>query len=192
MLFCLITAAGIIIADQISKLIALYFLPEVGESVNIISGVFSLQHVENRGALAGSFADQRWVFMIVSTIAIVAIIVYIWKAKPQSIWQKLPLAFVLGGGVGNMIDRVFRGSVTDFINFEFLPFPSVSFEDGFSIEITDFPVFNIADCFITVGCIWLVIYLLFVELPVEIKAEKAKKKEQAEGPSEEDNENGKS
>ena len=70
MLFCLITAAGIIIADQISKLIALYFLPEVGESVNIISGVFSLQHVENRGALAGSFADQRWVFMIVSTIAI--------------------------------------------------------------------------------------------------------------------------
>ncbi len=175
MIFCLILAAAIVLADQISKLIVLNTLPAEGDAFEVIKGVFSFCHVENRGALAGSFADQRWVFMSVSAIAIVVIVLYLWKEKPKSLWLKIPLGFILGGGIGNMIDRVFRKSVVDFLNCEFLPFPQFSFQGGFSVTVTDFPVFNIADCFITVGCVMMVVYLMLVELPHEIKEERAKK-----------------
>lgn len=189
MVFCLILAAAIVLADQLSKLWVLSALPSEGQSIEIIKGVFNFTHVENRGALAGSFADQRWVFMSISFVAIVAILWYLWKEKPRSMWLKVPMGFVLGGGIGNMIDRVFRGSVVDFLDCPFMPFPQIGFEGGFSLEITSFPVFNIADCFITVGCVMMVVYLLFFELPKEVKAEKAKKalsRENAEGKSEND------
>ena len=120
-------------------------------------------------------SEHRWVFMVISAVAIVLIAFYLWKEKPKSLWIKTPLAFILGGGIGNMIDRSFRHGVVDFIDADFVQYPSVSFEGGFSVELADFPIFNVADCFITVGCAMLVVYLLFVELPREAKREKEEK-----------------
>ena len=175
MIYCLIICAVVIILDQISKLIVIDTIPK-GTVIEVIEDIFNLTYIENTGAAFGMLSDHRWVFMIISVVAIALILFYLWKEKPKSLWIKTPLAFILGGGIGNMIDRTFRPGVVDFIDADFVQYPQVSFDGGFSIILTDFPIFNIADCFITVGCVMLIVYLLFVELPNEAKLEKEKAK----------------
>ncbi|MBQ2729338.1 MAG: signal peptidase II [Clostridia bacterium] len=172
MIYCLVLCAVVIILDQVTKLIVINTIPE-GTVIEVIKDVFNLTYIENTGAAFGMLSDHRWVFMVISVVAILLIVFYIWKEKPESMWIKTPLAFVLGGGIGNMIDRCFRTGVIDFIDADFVQYPQVSFSGGFNIRLADFPIFNVADCFITVGCVMLVIYLLFVELPKESKKEKS-------------------
>ena len=174
MIYCLIIAAIVIILDQISKAVVVATIPE-GSLIEVIPNIFNLTYIENRGAAFGMLSEQRWVFMIISVLAIVAICFFIWKEKPESYWIKTPLAFILGGGIGNMIDRTLRPGVVDFIDADFVQYPVFSFGEKLSVSFEDFPIFNIADCFITVGCITLIVYLLFFELPREAKAEKGKK-----------------
>jgi len=174
MLFCIIVTALVVLLDQISKIIVVSTIPE-GHLIEVIRGVFNLTYIENKGAAFGMLSNHRWVFMVISILAIAGILFYLWKEKPKSYWIKAPLAAILGGGIGNMIDRTFRPGVVDFIDADFVQYPVVSFEGGFSVHLEDFPIFNIADCFITVGCVTLIVYLLFVELPREAKAEKEKK-----------------
>lgn len=171
MIYCVIICVAAVLLDQITKLIVINTIPE-GEVIEVIGGVFNLTYIENRGAAFGMLSEQRWIFMVVSVIAIVLIFFYLWKEKPKSYWIKTPLALILGGGIGNMIDRVFRPGVIDFIDADFFFYPQVSFEGGFSVHLADFPIFNVADCFITVGCATLIVYLLFVEIPRETKKEK--------------------
>lgn len=174
MLYCLLICAAVVVLDQVSKVIVVSNIAE-GNAIEVIKGVFNLTYIENKGAAFGMLSGQRWIFMIISAVAIVLIFLYLWKEAPKSIFVKTALAFVLGGGIGNMIDRTFRGSVVDFLDAAFVRYPSVSLEGGFNVSLEPFPIFNIADCFITVGCVGLVVYLLFVELPKEAKAEKEKK-----------------
>ena len=174
MLYCLILSIVVVLLDQISKIIVVNTI-ELGEVIPVIKNVFNLTYIENRGAAFGMLSEQRWVFMIISVIAIGAIFFFIWKEKPESFWIKSCLGAIVGGGIGNMIDRVFRGSVVDFIDADFVQYPHPGFEGGFSLTMTDFPIFNVADCFITVGCAVLVVYLIFVEIPREAKEEKKKK-----------------
>ncbi|MBR6676837.1 MAG: signal peptidase II [Clostridia bacterium] len=174
MLYCFLLCTAAVVLDQVSKLIVINTIAE-GEIIEVIKNVLTFTYLENKGAAFGMLADQRWVFMVVSVVAIAAIFFYLWKEKPESMFVKTTLALILGGGIGNMIDRIFRPGVVDFIDVEFFCYPEVSFEGGFSITLADFPVFNIADCFITVGCAVLICYLLFVEFPKEAKAEKEKK-----------------
>jgi len=173
MVYCLVVAALVVLLDQISKIIVVNGIA-LGENVTVIEGVLNFTFVENRGAAFGMLSEHRWVFMVMSVLAIIGISLFLWKEKPKSFWIKTPLAFVLGGGVGNMIDRTFRGSVVDFIEADFVVYPEFSLEGGLSVTLRDFPIFNVADCFITVGCVALICYLLFCELPAEIKKEKAK------------------
>ncbi|MBQ4066382.1 MAG: signal peptidase II [Clostridia bacterium] len=174
MIYCLLISLGVVVLDQITKVIVMNAIP-AGKVIEVIKGVLNLTYVENKGAAFGMLSEHRWVFMVISVVAIVAIFVFIKIEKPKSYWVKTPLAFILGGGIGNMIDRVFRPGVVDFIDAAFVQYPSVSFDGGFSVSLEDFPIFNIADCFITVGCGILIVYLLAVELPREAKAEKEKK-----------------
>ena len=179
MIYCLILSIAVVLLDQISKIIVVKNI-ELGEVIPVIKNVFNLTYIENRGAAFGMLSDQRWIFMIISVVAIVAIFVFIWKEKPESMWMKTCLGAIVGGGIGNMIDRIFRGSVVDFIDADFVQYPHPSFDGGFKLTMTDFPIFNVADCFITVGCAVLVVYLIFVELPREAKAEKEKKAAECE------------
>lgn len=158
MILCLILAAMAVLLDQITKLLVLQNIGE-GASVEGIRGVFRLTYIENKGAAFGILAHQRWVFMVLSVIAIAAILFYLWKEKPKSILVRLSLGMILGGGVGNMIDRIFRGAVIDFIDLEFM----------------DFYVFNIADSFVCVGCALLILYMILSEV-----REKKQKKESAQ------------
>ncbi|MGN0998680.1 MAG: signal peptidase II [Faecousia sp.] len=138
-------AAGIVAADQITKFltvanIALY------EKVEWIPGILGLTYVRNTGAAFSSLEGQRWLFILIFAVLTVAVIwEYRKKALPFTTAERWMIAAIYGGGLGNVIDRVRLGYVVDMIETEFIKFP----------------VFNVADCFITCGCILLMIHLIF-------------------------------
>lgn len=137
----------VVISDQLTKFLAVRYLLPVGD-FPIIPDVLHLTYVENTGAAFGMMKDSRWIFMISSTVAIIGIIVFLIiysnKIKPL---LGISLSFVIGGGIGNMIDRISKKYVVDFINF----------------ELIDFAVFNGADSFITVGAGLMILYIIIYE-----------------------------
>ncbi len=148
---------GVICLDQLTKWLAVIFLQ--GEaSFPIWKEVLHLTYVENTGMAFGMLKDHRWVFMVFSTVAIGAILFYLIRFRPKSRWMQVALAMIVGGGIGNMIDRVLLGYVIDFIDF----------------TLIDFAVFNIADSFVCVGAGILIVCLL-LELLQDMRAEKAAK-----------------
>ena len=157
-----------VIADQVSKHFLGAFLRGLDtQSYPLLPDILHLTYVENRGAAFGMLADHRWVFMILSVLGIAAILLLVAKEKPESRWVQLAAGLIVGGGIGNMIDRVRLGYVIDFIDCRFV----------------DFYVFNIADCCVTVGC---GLYMLLVV--IETIRDRKKKKASADGeePAQED------
>lgn len=160
MLVWILIMIGSVLLDQISKLLVYNFLDRE-ESLYLIKGVLRFTYVENDGAAFGMLGEHRWIFMILSTIGIAAVLIYMWKFRPESKLACTALAFIVGGGVGNMIDRVRLGYVIDFIDF--CAFPKVWMW-----------VFNIADSFVCVGAGILILYLI-MDIIKEGKQEKLKK-----------------
>lgn len=164
MLIWLFVIAGVIYLDQLSKWLVVTYLPE--EGAVLIPNVLRFVYVENRGAAFGMLADHRWVFLVISTVSMAAIAFYLFKYKPEGNLVRLALAFVIGGGVGNMIDRVLLGYVVDFIDF--YAFPSVWMW-----------VFNLADSFVCVGAGLMILYLI-LDTVKTAKQDRAAKKAAAE------------
>ncbi len=164
MILCLVIAALVVFLDQITKLLVVQNISE-GASVEGIRGVFRLTYIENKGAAFGILSEHRWVFMILSVIAIVAILFYLWREKTRSILVCLSLGMILGGGIGNMIDRVVRGSVIDFVDVELIHFPYI---------------FNVADAFVCVGCALLILYLILSEVQGKKKKQESDVKDAPE------------
>ena len=160
MIWYFVTIALTVIADQITKWAVVAAYPAPGEGMTLIPGILDLTHVDNTGAAFGMLKDSRWVFLVFSTVAIAAMIFYLLKFPPKSHLTGLSFALVIGGGIGNMIDRIFRGYVIDFIDFCAFP------------KVWKF-VFNVADACVCVGCVALVLCLFFLE------AKTAKPKEDA-------------
>lgn len=154
---------GSIALDQLTKWLAVVYL-DLHESIPLWDGVFHFTYERNPGAAWGILKDDRWVFMLFSTLAIIGISIYLFGFCKQSKWIKIPLAMIIGGGIGNMIDRVLLGYVIDFLDF----------------TLIDFPVFNVADSFVTVGAFWL-IGVMLIDMLKELKQEQAKKKAAANG-----------
>lgn len=142
LLSALIILGGIFL-DQVSKFLAVRFLAPVG-SVPLWRGVLHLTYVENRGAAFGMLSDKRWLFMVISTAAVVGIGVYLFAAKKIPLLSAVALSMIVSGGIGNMIDRVMLGYVVDFIDF----------------TLIHFAVFNGADSFVCVGAGLMVLSLL--------------------------------
>ena len=170
----LIIISAVIALDQATKWLVIAFLDKDTPFV-IIKGVLRLSYVENMGAAFGSFDEHRWVFLIVSTLGIIGMLVYLLFFRPKSKWACTALSMIIGGGIGNMIDRtLYKGTLPDTVGenvvidfIDFCAFPDI------------WPwVFNVADSFVCVGAgilmVWCV--LSFIE---ETKAEKAKKLEQS-------------
>ncbi len=142
-ILALVIGVVIAVVDQIIKYFVSTYLAPVG-SVNVIGDLFKLTYVENRGVAFGMFEDMRWVFIIL-TSALIGIIIYLlFNKKFDGKLFYIASALVLGGGIGNLIDRVFYGYVIDYLSLSFFP-----------------PVCNFADYCITVGTILLMVYLLF-------------------------------
>ena len=150
MIFCYLIVVAVIIADQTVK----YFISsgmEVGQTIPVIENVFHITYVQNRGA-AFSMWEQQWLILIVlPAVALAAGLVLIFIKR--SSWSRsmlISVAFICGGGIGNFIDRLCQGYVVDMFDCRFIPF-------------MDFPVFNIADIFICVGCGLLLVDVIFLE-----------------------------
>ncbi len=150
---------GSVILDQWTKMLAVTNLMPIGSTV-LLDGILGLRYVENTGAAFGMLKGQRWFFLILSTVAILAISVYLVKfRKIVPPLLGVSLAMIVGGGIGNQIDRIANGYVVDFFEFLFV----------------DFAIFNVADCFVTVGACLVIFDLLFIDRQV-LREDTAKKK----------------
>lgn len=135
-----------VVLDQVSKFLIVKYVDQVSR-IPVIENFFYIVYSRNKGAAWGMFQGGRYFFIAV-TIVVSIIMVYMLK-KTDSKLLKLSLSFVLGGAIGNFIDRVREGSVVDFLDFYFGSY--------------NFPTFNIADSFVVVGTIMLAVYMLFVQ-----------------------------
>lgn len=132
------------LADQLIKLFIERNLQPVG-SAEFINGFIGWRYVRNTGAAFGSFSDSTTLLSVFTGIIIVAGIVLIISRKIKSKYYLTCATMIIAGGLGNLLDRVFRGYVVDFIEVQF----------------TDFAVFNFADILVTVGAFMLIGYLIF-------------------------------
>lgn len=171
----ILLAAGIVAADQFTKyLTVMHIAPVAQESaeltelywgrlsqayrfdlsmyddlphkIDVIPNVFSLRHIHNDGGAWGIFDGAMWLFALIFVLFAIGII---WefskKRMPFTTFERFCIVAVFAGGLGNMIDRLRLGFVVDMISAEFI----------------NFPIFNVADCFITCGCIALLVHLVF-------------------------------
>ena len=130
----------IILIDQITKfLIKTNF--QLNQSLPLIKNIFQLTYIHNFGAGFGILQQQKWILVFISLIVIGIIFYYFDRIKEKEILLQVLVGFTLGGTIGNLIDRIVYGFVIDFLDFRI------------------WPIFNIADSFVTVGVIGLVIYL---------------------------------
>ena len=137
-------AAVAVALDQITKAMTVANIP-LHTRVPFFDGVFHFTYVQNTGAAFSSFLGQQWLFALIFAVFTAALLFELKKNtmgfKPFERWC---LVAIWAGGLGNMIDRVRLGYVVDMIEVEFIRFP----------------VFNVADCFITCGCVLLIAHLI--------------------------------
>ncbi|MBQ9148033.1 MAG: signal peptidase II [Oscillospiraceae bacterium] len=144
-LYMTLFAGLIVAADQYTKYLTVQQIALHG-SQEFIPGFLSLTYTKNYGAAFSSFQGMQWLFAVIFVIFTGAVLYeYFKKPMPFRKAERWCIAAIYGGGLGNMIDRVRLGYVVDMIKTEFMTFP----------------IFNVADCFITCGCFLLIALLFF-------------------------------
>ncbi|MBQ9941934.1 MAG: signal peptidase II [Christensenellaceae bacterium] len=134
-----------VVLDQLTKMWASGALPNVGDSMAALPGIFSFERINNTGAAFGVLGDSTLALTIFSVLAIIVLFYVLYKYRGELGWfGRIGLALIIAGGIGNFIDRAFMGYVVDFICFDFM----------------DFPRFNVADCWATVGTVAVIVALL--------------------------------
>lgn len=139
-------AAAIVALDQWTKWLTVRHVA-LGEDSAEILGIIRITHTQNTGGAWGMLAGQMWLFVLVMVVFFSVFGFMVYKKWLNKTPELVCLTAIAGGGIGNMIDRLTNGYVTDMIEFAFF----------------DFPVFNVADCFITVGAIALAVYVVFFD-----------------------------
>ncbi len=138
--------AALVSLDQVTKWLAVLFLKNA-ETVTVIPSVLGFTYVENRGAAFGILQGQRWLFLALTGVIMIAILWLVLFGKFRSFrWFTVSATLIVAGGIGNFIDRLIHGYVVDFIQVQFF----------------EFPVFNVADCFVVVGSVLLLIFFFFL------------------------------
>lgn len=133
--------------DQLTKLFAINNLRDLADEIPVINKVFGLYYVENKG-ISFSMLSSKMALIIIITSIIMLILIYVMIRTPKTKYFmpfSIVLSVIVGGAAGNMIDRIFRGFVIDFIMLDFI----------------NFPIFNVADIFVCVGLFILVILIIF-------------------------------
>ena len=139
----LLIAALVVVIDQVIKYFVCLHLKPIGFTT-AIPHLLDLVYVENRGVAFGMFKDMRWIFVALTSVVIVVFTVLLIKNSSKSKLFSVSAALIIGGGIGNLIDRIFLGYVVDYLQLSFFS-----------------PVCNFADYCITIGTVLLVVYLLF-------------------------------
>lgn len=133
-----------IIIDQVSKIIVVNNLTN-NKSIEVIKSFFYLTYTNNKGAAFSILTGRRILLILVAFIVIGLLIYYVRKNKIEGKVNKIALSLVIGGSIGNLIDRILRGAVIDFIDIKIFGY--------------NFPIFNLADTFIVIG-----VFLLIIEM----------------------------
>lgn len=149
--------AVLVSLDQIIKLLVIKYLEPIG-SLPLIDGFIQLNYAENTGAAFGSFSDYTWILSVFTLAVIAAGLVYILKGKVKFGVEYVCITLILAGGLGNLIDRISRGFVVDYIEPLFI----------------DFAIFNFADILVTCSAVVLIIWM-FYGIYKDVKKEKEKK-----------------
>ena len=145
-LFYILFTVAVVAADQFTKYLTLANIP-LHTDVPFIPGFLGFTYVQNTGAAFSMFQGMQWLFLIIFTALTALIIIeYFKKPMPFTKLERWCIAAIYGGGLGNMIDRLRLGYVVDMIETQFITFP----------------VFNVADCFITCGCFAMLFSLAFL------------------------------
>jgi len=140
----LIIVMVVVALDQLTKY-AVRQTMTLGQSVVAIPGLFDIHYILNNGAAFGILQDATVYFLVIAAVMVVAIVCYLVFQKHHTLFETVTLSLIAAGAIGNAIDRAMAdGHVTDFIATSFM----------------DFPIFNVADCAITIGCLLFVIALL--------------------------------
>lgn len=156
---------AVIALDQFTKWLTVAYLKPVGD-IPLIQDVLHLEYVENRGAAFGSLQGQMVVFYLTTVVMMALMIWVLYRNWVRGNFGRTVVLCLIGGTLGNFIDRVRLGYVVDMISF----------------TLIDFPVFNVADIFITCGCAALFVYFVFFDDKLQAAAKKAKQaKEDADG-----------
>lgn len=138
--------AGLVMIDQISKIWGLNELKDKN-AISVIPDIFELRYLENHGAAFGILQNQQWIFAIITIMAL-AVLTWIYFKLPEN-RRYLPLkgcyVFLTAGAIGNFIDRMMNGYVIDFFYF----------------KLIDFPIFNVADIYVTISMVVLIVLLMF-------------------------------
>lgn len=161
-----------VLVDFITKQLVMNNM-ELGESIPLIKNVLHITYITNDGAAFGSFSDARWLFMTVSAVMILFLGAMLIFYEEDSPLFSVSLSLIIGGGIGNMIDRIFYGVVIDFIDF-------CAFPDLWKW------IFNGADSFVSIGVALLIIYYI----RAEIRSAGEKKSAAEAAASDKDPENG--
>lgn len=157
-IYTLIVVLGFTL-DRLTKAIVVNNLSlNVFRQVEIIPNFLYFAYVRNTGGAWSILSNATWLLAIISVVAVVGITYYLFTKKPN-IHYFIAMSFIVSGGAGNLFDRIFYGSVIDFI--ETYPF-------GYN-----FPIFNVADIFVVCGSFYLIFYMLFEE---HLNKSEAKKK----------------
>ena len=157
-ILALVCGILILIFDQLTK----YYIMSnfyLGQSCDFIKGLIDIVYIHNEGAAWGMLSGKTWFLVVITAVIMVVCIYSLIKMGKKNKLLFWAICLVLSGGIGNMIDRIFRsGNVIDFLHFVFWP---------------DFPVFNVADCAIVIGAGLLILYFL-IDTVKEYKTEKGK------------------
>lgn len=139
----LIACVVLALADQIIKYFVNMYLKPVG-SVTVIDNLLTFTYHENDGAAFGLFSQMRWLFILLTVLLMLFLLYLLISKKINSKLFYVSATLIIGGGIGNLIDRLFLGYVIDYIQLSFFP-----------------PVCNFADYCVTFGTVLLIIYILF-------------------------------
>lgn len=132
----------LVVLDQLSKLWIVNNIP-LGEVRDFLPGIFSLTYLQNRGAAFSILQNQQWFFTLVTVLVIGVAAYFAAKKIAGSLWYLVGLCLIIAGGIGNFSDRMRLGYVVDMVHLDFM----------------DFAIFNMADSYLTVGVIVLMIAL---------------------------------
>ena len=134
-----------VLIDQISKIIISNILTN-NKSIEVIKSFFYLTYTHNEGAAFSILLGKRIFLILIAIIIIALLIYYIKKNKIEGRLNKMSLSLIIGGAFGNLIDRIVRGYVIDFLDFKIFNY--------------NYPIFNLADTFIVIGVILLIIEMI--------------------------------
>jgi len=147
-------SAIVVLIDQLTKLLIKQFMQE-RESIAVIGNILRLTYIKNPGMAFGIQIGGKLFYTIFASIACVVILVYLFRLRPENFWARFALASILGGAIGNLVDRFLYSEVVDFID----------------VRVIRWPVFNFADIAVSIGMIILIAIVIFEKSAEEAEEE---------------------